>query len=292
MLLGFLLATLGSFVGALVAGLMFARSVGPETWKLAGQFTGTFVGGSVNFVAIGRALDTDPSLFAAATVADNLSTAPWMLAQVALYPILARHFRAAPGEAAISGAAAGLGARLRDEWSRAEISIAGLAVLGALPLAIVWTSARLAQLLPGFPTVLWQTTLALVVAQVPAIRRVAGPAVLAYFALHLFFLVIGASAVVGELVRTGGVVFLFMIVVLTFHAVIVYGGGRLVGLDLDSLTIASQGAVGGPGTALALAVSMKRPSLVAPGILLGILGYAAGNYLGFACAWLTRALLG
>jgi uncharacterized membrane protein len=50
--------------------------------KLSGQFSGAFVGGGMNFVAIGRGLATEPSIFAAASVADNLSTVPWMLAQV------------------------------------------------------------------------------------------------------------------------------------------------------------------------------------------------------------------
>ena len=58
------------------------------------------------------------------------------------------------------------------------------------------------------------------------------------------------------------------------------------------ITIASQAAVGGPGSALALSMSMKWPSLVPPGIIVGIFGYAIGNYVGFACAYVTRALLG
>jgi uncharacterized membrane protein len=61
--------------------------------------------------------------------------------------------------------------------------------------------------------------------------------------------------------------------------------------DLATITIASQAAVGGPGSALALSMSMKWPSLVTPGIIVGIFGYAMGNYIGFACAYVTRALL-
>ena len=48
-----------------------------------------------------------------------------------------------------------------------------LAVLGALPLVVLWASEQLSPLLPGFPLVLWQTTLALVLAQVPVIDPMA-----------------------------------------------------------------------------------------------------------------------
>lgn len=291
MVASFVLATIGSFVGGLTSGLLFAAWLGPETWKLSGQFSGAFVGGGMNFVAIGRGLATEPSIFAAASVADNLSTVPWMLAQVALFGLLARFYRA--------GAAAGdpadaerVSARIRDQWSHADLSVTGMAMLAALPLAIMWLSARLAPLLPGFPLVLWQTTLALAVAQIPVIRRVAGATVLSYFALHLFFVVIGTSAVISELATSGVGLFAFMLTIIAIHAVITYGTGWLLGLDLATLTIASQAAVGGPGSALALSMSMKWPSLVTPGIIVGIFGYALGNYVGFACAYATRALLG
>lgn len=289
MVAGFALAAVGSFVGGLLGGLAFASWLGPETWKLSGQFSGAFVGGGMNFVAIGRGLDTEPTIFAAASVADNLSTVPWMLAQVALYRGLVRFYRPLPASMPEAGPDAA--DAIRQRWGRAEVTLSDLAVLGALPLAILWASERLSPLVPGFPLVLWQTTLALLLAQVPIVKRLGGAALLSYFALHLFFVVIGTSAVFSALVGQGLVIFVYMAAIIAVHAVIVYGTGWLLRFDLASLTIASQAAVGGPGSALALAMSMKWPGLVTPGIIVGIFGYALGNYVGFACAYLTRTLL-
>lgn len=287
----FAAATAGSFVGSLAAGLLFSSWLGAETWKLSGQFAGSFVGGGMNFVAVGRGLATDPALFAAASVVNNLSTVPWMLAQMALVPLLARHYRggAAAGDAA---EAERISARVREQWTRVDLTLTAMAVLAALPLAIMWVSLRLSPLLPGFPLVLWQTTLALVVAQIPAVRRVSGATVLSYFALHLFFVVIGTSAVFAELATSGLALLVFMVTIILIHALIAYGAGWLFGADLPTVTVASQAAVGGPGSALAVAMSMKWPALVTPGIIVGIFGYAIGNYVGFASAFATRALLG
>jgi uncharacterized membrane protein len=291
MLVCFALAAVGSFAGALISGLLFASRLGPETWKLSGQFAGSFVGGGMNFVATGRGLETEPAIFAAATVVNNLSTVPWMLAQVGLFGLLAPRFRA-PAAQGDPAEADRQSERIRDQWSHADLSITGLAVLAALPLAIMWLSVRLSPLVPGFPLVLWQTSLALVVAQVPAIRRVNGAAVLSYFALHLFFVAIGTSAVIGELATSGPVLVVYMVTIIAIHAVIVYGMGWLLGFDLPTITIASQAAVGGPGSALALSMSMKWPALVTSGIIVGIFGYAVGNYVGFTCAHTVRALVG
>ncbi len=289
MVAAFGFAAVGSFAGALLAGLAFAPALGAETWKLSGQFAGSFVGGGMNFVAVGRGLETAPSVFGAAAVVNNLSTVPWMLAQVVIYRALVRFYRPVP--AAMPEASDDAADVIRDRWSHADISVTDLAVLGALPLTIMWVSEQLSPLLPGFPPVLWQTTLALGVAQLPLVKRVGGTAVVSYFALHLFFVAIGTSAEFSALVGQGLLLFAYMVATIAVHAFVVYGGGWLLRLDLASITIASQAAVGGPGSALALAMSMKWPGLVTPGIIIGIFGYAIGNYVGFACAYVTRALL-
>jgi len=56
MLAAFGFGAIGTALGATVGALAFADAVGPETWKLAGQFTGTYTGGGMNFAALGRAL--------------------------------------------------------------------------------------------------------------------------------------------------------------------------------------------------------------------------------------------
>ncbi len=70
----------------------------------------------------------------------------------------------------------------------------------------------------------------------------------------------------------------------------VYGGGKLFKMDLGTLSVASQAAVGGPSSALAVAVAREWPGLVLPGIIVGLVGYAVGNYLGFGVAYLVRGL--
>ncbi len=55
MLGAFGLALLGTALGALVGAVALASRLGGDAWQLAGVFTGTYTGGSVNFVAVGGA---------------------------------------------------------------------------------------------------------------------------------------------------------------------------------------------------------------------------------------------
>lgn len=293
LVLCFGLATAGSFAGAFAASLLFHTMLGPETWKMAGAYAGAFVGGGMNFAAVGRGLQMSPDLFAAAFVADNLSTVPYLLAQVGLFTLLTPYYRKLPETIAVSPAAEGPHSYEdpRRYWTSAEISITDLALLSALPLGALYLSRLLSPLLPGFPEVLWLTTLALIVAQVPWTRRLKGAAVFSYFSLHIFFIVIGANSDISEVVKAGVSVFAYMMTILAIHAVIVYGMGWLLRADLPTISIASQAAVGGPGSAMALAMAMKWNSLVTPGIIVGIFGYAIGNYVGFACSYALRGIL-
>ena len=93
-----------------------------------------------------------------------------------------------------------------------------------------------------------------------------------------------------EVAAVGVTVFFFTLVVVGVHGRVVYGGGRLFRLDLGTLSVASQASVGGPASALAVAVAREWPGLVLPGIIMGLLGYAVGTYLGFGVAYLVRGL--
>ena len=297
MIIAYLFAGLGSFLGGLVGGVFMNAWVGPETWKLSGAFAGAFAGGGMNFAAVGQGLELDPSTFAAAAVADNLSTVPYLLAQVALVGVLGPVFLRRLGEpGAEVGPTAGVSSsgndgsstQLRRAWTVAEMSITDISILAGLPLATLWIARRLGDVVPGIPEVLWLTTIALIIGQMPITRKLRGAQVVSYFALHIFFIVLGAASVIAEVVEAGAPIFAFMIAIILAHMLVVYGLGWLARLDLPTVSVASQAAVGGPGSALALSMAMKWSRLVTPGVIVGIFGYALGNYLGFACAYLVR----
>ena len=294
MLIAYGAACFGSLVGGVASGAMMAAWVGPETWKLAGAFSAAFAGGGMNFAAVGQGLEMDASTFSAAAVADNLSTVPYLLAQVGLFGILSAAFLSRSGVGASASEAVGEADEeaMRRRWTDTELNITDIAILGALPLLALWTARLLSGYLPAIPEVLWLTTMALVAAQLPWARKLRGAEVLSYFALHIFFIVLGAASVLSEVAQAGLPIFSFMIALLVIHVVVAYGIGWFARVDLATVLIASQAAIGGPGSALAIGMAMKWHKLVAPAVIVGIFGYALGNYLGFACAYIVRSLVG
>ncbi len=300
MLGAFALAAAGTVAGVAGAVLLFGAVVGEETWKLAGTLVGTYTGGSLNFAAVGRALELPESLFAAAAAADNVVTALWMGATLLLPIWLGRFYPPLrddpPGEGSVTGerrprASSGGEERDGDLLAPVPFHLLDVAILLALGLGLHLAAEATARALPWpVPSVVWLTTYALAVAQLPPVRRLVGALHLGTLALNFFFVVIGIGSRVAEILAVGLEIFYFTAVVVLIHGLVVFVGARLARLDVETTAVASQAAVGGPSTALALAIARRRPGLALPGLMVGLLGYALGNYLGLAVAYALRAL--
>jgi uncharacterized membrane protein len=291
MLAAFGIGAVGTAVGAIVGGLLLSPVVGPETWKLAGQFTGTYTGGGANFAALGRAFETSPDLFSAATAADVIVTAVWMAACLAVPVLLGRPKQSRERVDAPVGAERPVTLERTLESSVRPVSIVDTAALVTLAVGAVWGAGELARLVPALPEMLWLTTLVLLLGQVPAVKALAGSALFGNYLLLLFLASNGASSVVARLVAAGPPVFYYAAITVAIHGVLIFGVGHLARIDWGTLAVASQANVGGPASAIALAGARGYVDRLLPGVAVGLLGYAAGNYVGFAVGALMRAVL-
>jgi uncharacterized membrane protein len=290
MFIAFVIGAGASAVGALIAALAVGRAVGPEGWKLAGQFAGTYTGGGMNFAALGRAFETSSDLFSAAVAADVALTAVWMAACLLAPLIFSRS--TTPSAASENDSDAPVPDVVRSLTnSLRPVAIAELATIVALAVGTLWLAGQLAHLVPFLPEVLWLSTIALLLAQIPSIRQLSGAAVLGNYLLLLFLAANGAQSVLANIFRVGPAVFWFAAITITVHGVGIFGPGRLFGIDAATLAVASQANVGGPASAVALAGARGYADRVLPGVAVGLLGYAVGNYSGFLIANLARALL-
>jgi uncharacterized membrane protein len=230
-------------------------------------------------------------LFGSAVVVDNIITAAWMAASLALPRLLLPVWRRASRSVQSSGRKAITG--LQEDTESIHPLDLGL-VLG-LGLGAVWISEVAAEAIAnaGFriPSVIVLTLLALICAQIPAVSRLKGIKVLGMFAIYLFLTVIGAFCDLATLKDAGGLGLTLLVlttVTVVVHGLVTFTAAWLMRIDLDIAAVASQANVGGPASALAVARSFGRSDLVLPGVLLGSLGYALGTFLGFWVAeqWL------
>jgi uncharacterized membrane protein len=284
MLIAFFLAAGATIVGALIAAQLI--DMGPLHAEIAGTITSSYIGGSLNFVATAEAVGIkDSSVYVASLSADAVG-AVIFLVMLMLMPTIGFVRRAMPskfigqGQGAI---AAGVDAPVKKEAKPFRLAAAANGL--ALSLVICAVSSGLASLLQADAFfVLLVTALSLVVANFakPVVRRVESEFELGTLFMYVFFAVIGAGANISEVLGAALPIIMFISVMVLVHLCLLVLIGKLMKLDLAEVLIASNACILGPAPAAALAASKGWQPLVAPGILVGMLGYAIATFIGVA----------
>ena len=294
----FLLGSVGTMLGVVVAMWLVggSRAFGELYYALGGMYAGTYIGGGINFnaIALEYGVVKNGPLFAAAATVDNAMTTLWMAVTV----VAPRMLRTAPPVAMPEAMAPAAEAATHEE--RESVAPAELALLLGSAAAAVWISGLASAWIQGqsgiaVPSILILTTLALVLAQLPAVQELRGTRVTGWLAVLFFLAVIGTLCDFASLAQIGALgrdLIVLVVVAVGIHGLLLFGVASLLHIDPCMTAIASQANIGGATSALALARSLERPDLALPAVLIGSLGNAIGTYLGFLIAVFLRAFPG
>lgn len=281
-------ATLVAFMigsATVVAGVIIAASLidlGPREPAIAGIFAGTYIGGSLNFAAVAKVTEfTDDSYLAAMFAADNVITnlhlilvimLPGLAGLVRLFP--ERHSKVAPQEAPSGD---------QPPHQIAHLDVAGLVAALALAFSLAaighWFVGMFGK--PQY-AILVITFLALAVATlVPKqIAKLSGFTEAGNVLMYVFLATIGASADIWKLLEIAPILFVFALIIVSVHMLLLLPLGRLFKLNLGEILMGSVVCIGGPAMAPAIASAKGWNHLMIPGVLAGSFGYAVGSFIG------------
>jgi len=288
LMVAFAISCISTIIGVLMSGLLFnpelSKVLGTESWKL-----------DLNFFAMWNGLEIgNPDLFAAANAVDNLTIFPLFAFWVFVPKLLGKWYPVSSFWSTTD--------ELETEYEdkkkeNPELRIQDIVALSFAAVVIIVFSDLIkehliADYMPSFPTILIITTLALILAQFHFISRLQGTFEIGFLSFYFFFCAVGAMINIKMVIVLSPILLAYTMLIIVVHMVSIYGIGRLLRMDIRVLTIASVAAKAGPPIVLALANVHGWKNLILPGVAIGILGYAVGNYLGFAAAYAMKALLG
>ena len=309
----FILGSLGTAAGGVLAYMLLKNIIGIDSAKPAlAMFVGTYVGGSVNLVAMADATGADKSLVSAAIVADNLLMVLYFFVLVALpslgwirrqykHPIIDRReeIESSPSEMEkVKEHHRTHKSRAAEYWKARPVSLMDLAMGFAAACMIVAVSKMLAgffeaalagdgfgiSLLRGLLSsqylLITTITTALATAFPRFLGNIAGSQEIGTFLIHIFFAVIGAPASVELIIRRAPLLLVFAAIIVFVNLVFSLGLGKIFGYSIEEITVSSNANIGGPTTAAAFAIAKGWHTLIFPAILVGTLGYIIGNYYG------------
>lgn len=147
LLLIFLIGSVGTTVGAL-GGFFLLHNLFPELYKVAAMFTGTYIGGSVNFVAMADTFGASGQMSSQAVVADNLLMVLYFFVLIAM-PSIA-FFRRHYAHPLVDQVEAGQGGSAGEFWKARPISLQNISFDIAATFLIVAVSTAIANFFAQF----------------------------------------------------------------------------------------------------------------------------------------------
>jgi uncharacterized membrane protein len=275
-------------VALLVGWLMNARV--PDAANIAGMLVGVYTGGSANMAAIGTALKISPETFIMVHASDVLVCGVYLMFLMALggriFALFLPPFEAgAKDSASVLPEAWGTGLPGRD-------ALPGLAVgVGVVGMAGGFGSLVAPQF-RDIAAILGVTSLAIALSFIPRIRRLPKTFEAGNLIMLVFCVSIGSLADFSRLAASDPSIFAYTTAVVLGSIVAHLVLCRIFGIDRDTAIITSTAAIYSPAFVPAVAASLKNREIVISGIACGLVGFAAGTYLGLSVAGILRFLGG
>jgi uncharacterized membrane protein len=275
----FLIAGLGVCIGAVSGFFLF--DLGPEGAEIAGTYAGAFIGGVVNFVAVGEAVEMSPTQFSVALSASAPVSVLGLLMLVTLPSIpFVKRF---------------IGSRIIEEADATDVGEADEDVIRfrpdhiALGIAISFAICSVSSFIgerTGLSNynLLFITVITVVLANIAPqqFARLEGDFAVGMLCMYAFFAMIGAGTDAIGFLKSAPILFVYCAFMLSVHFVVLLIGGKLFKIDLAPLVIGSAAAIVGAAVAAAIATTKGWKTLITPGITIGILGYVIANFIGIA----------
>ena len=283
-----------------VGYLIFGRNI-PDGAKVGGMLTGVYTGGTINLAALKTMLGVSDGTYILINSYDILVSFLYLSFLLVIGIKLFRKFLPNDSIRYSERDAKVIQAKIEKDKEnpyKGLFTKAGMlqaARLIGLTVLIIGVSAGVALALPSsmFMTIfiLMLTTLGIAVSFFKPVRRMGYSYDLGMYFIYIFCIVVASMADLSELDFAGGIGLLGYLLVAVFGSLILQViFAKILRIDSDMMVISSVTFINSPPFVPMIAAAMKNKDVLIPGLTIGVVGYAIGNYLGFLMSQLLTLL--
>lgn len=279
-MLVFCVASMATIIGAVLGFyLMDLGEIGP---KVAGVYTGGYIGGAVNFLAVSQAVEMTAEQFSVAIGASSQvsNLALLMLIAIPSVPWILKMIPSAEMQLTDTNKKIQMSATELDSFRLTH-------VCGAL--AISFMICSVSQTLSTYfgiaqYNILIITVLTIAIANLfpKTLANLQGDFDIGMLFMYIFFAAVGAGTNATIFLSSAFYLFVYGMFIIIVHLAIVLLFAKIFKVDLADAVVASGAALVGPAVTAAIAISRGWRNLVTPGIMCGIFGYAIATFIGVA----------
>ena len=292
-LVGGILAVLVS----VVSGYFIFRNHIPEPAKVSGMMTGIYTGGTMNFNALGASLGVDKSVMAIVLAFEMVITTPYIFFLLGggykifrkILPFKDITHKGRTDEENVETADVENYHGMLDKknfWGMLKglgLSVVFLAIGAGLALLITGTLNELV-------VILTITTLAIIASFFKKVRELPKTFELGMFFILVFSVIVASmfdiNSVNGGSLYIGGFVLWIMVMSMLLHLIFC----RVAKVSGDLFCVSQVGLLCSPPFVPPIVGAMKNKKVLISGIVVGLVGYAAGTYLGALLAWILGGI--
>ena len=283
-------ALVGGLVAILISvisGYFIFRIHIPDAANVSGMMTGIYTGGTMNFTALGNALQVDKTVISIVLAFEMVITTPYIFFLLGggykifrkLLPYKDITHKGRTDEEAVETNDVenyqGMFEK-KNFWGMMKglgLSFVFLAIGAGLALLI---TGKLNELV----VILTITTLAIIASFFKKVRDLPKTFELGMFFILIFSLIVASmfdiNSVRGESLYIGGFVGWIMLMSVTLHLIFC----RIAKVSGDLFCVSQVGLLCSPPFVPPVAGAMKNKKVLISGIVIGLIGYAVGTYLG------------
>ena len=288
---------IASVIIMVILGYFLFRDVIPDIWKVSGVLVGFYSGGAPNAAAISLALDMEPEVFILTQTYDLVVGAVTLLFLMTLaqrfFLLFMRPYKPTDQEEVGDTRES-----YHDQYESYEgifshrIFLPLLAAIG-LSILILGISAGISQLffkeLNTALLILGITTLGIAASFIPRIKKIEKSFQGGIYLILVFCLVFASMADISMFSMESMPLLVYILLAvpgaLLLHGIL----SKIFKVDVDNFLIISVALSMSPPFVPVVASSLKNREIILPGLIIGLVGYALGNYIGILMGLLIRS---
>ena len=290
-----------SVIIAVITGYLIFGSHIDEGAKVGGMLTGVYTGGTINLAALKTMLNVKDETYILINSYDILVSFLYLTflltVGIRLFRNILPHDKARLSAEDVK--------EIREEMAKGEANpyeglftrngMAQAGILIGVTVLICAISGGIALVLPEsiFMTVfiLMLTTLGIGASFIKKIHDMKYSYDIGMYLIYIFCIAVASMADLSELNFAGGLNLLGYLLVAVFGSLCIQViFAKLFRIDSDMMIISSVTFINSPPFVPMMAAAMKNKNVLVPGLSIGIIGYAAGNYLGFLISEFLKLL--
>ena len=288
-----LLGGLVSILIAVVSGYFIFRNAGIEQFnRVAAMMTGIYTGGTMNFSALGNMLEVDPSIITLTLTFEEIATFPFIVFIVAGgYKVFRKLLPAKTEDNAAETEESFETESFENYKGMLQPKTFGRMMLGfLLSLGMLAIGAGLSLLithkLNELIVILTITTLAIIASFSPKVRALPKTFELGMFFILIFSVVVASKFDIHQINQSSLQILWFILFVMLTSIVLHLIICKLFKVEGDLFTVGHISLLCSPPFVPPIVEALGNRKVLLSGIVIGLVGYAAGNYLGVLIAWL------